>query len=328
MKSMDLLRLPQLNLPNDMKTGHRAIDVVLVQLDRQLIGTPAVRRLTLNEVREHLLESHRAHQAAGLDQASAASRAVREFGAPSELASNQRAARLNLWKRVGFSTGLTFATIMLVFESLAGITSEFGAANAIVSFLFHGVFFGTLMGAWLALASVPAMPQARTAIEHGHYRVETPTRSRRTFTIGLMVVMLGLSALFALGLFGFGPMASLWPGGNVLMFLLASGNAIGAASSGWQKLDVSPAGLAYSNLLRREQIEWAAIESVQSRFNPLFHLLPMMGCPHRIIWRDRNSRQRRLLVVLNHEMTHADRLQADLERVAEASSAESTGLTR
>lgn len=102
-----LLRLPSPRFPADVATGEARIDGYLMRLDAALAGSAAVRRQTLLEARDFLLDA-----SAGASDA-ALQAAIDAFGPAEQVASEQRLERRRLLISIGWRTGLTYAMLML-----------------------------------------------------------------------------------------------------------------------------------------------------------------------------------------------------------------------
>src|SRR5690606_17383716 len=80
-----LTRFPSSKFPQDLLTQVPVFDDYLCQLDAELLGRASLRKVTLEEVRDHLLEQQVALMDQGLVAEVAAQQALEGFGSAEEL---------------------------------------------------------------------------------------------------------------------------------------------------------------------------------------------------------------------------------------------------
>ncbi len=107
-----LLRFPGASCAEEALTGDDILDGYIRELDARLLGSRAVRLLTLAEIKDHLVEAKAAGVASGLDEGAAADEAVSAAGPAEEHAREQRGT---LWVR--------FWKLAITWFALTGIVS-------------------------------------------------------------------------------------------------------------------------------------------------------------------------------------------------------------
>src|SRR5690554_5371388 len=168
MKFHRLTRFPKHAFPTDLNTHDSAIDQYLQTLDADLVGSTGVRRVTLEEVRDHLLEQKSQLIQSGHSEAEAGRQATANFGPAALHAKEQRQERYKLFVTMFFRFGLIFASLMLLM-SLASTSSFLGEEKSGRSllenlptlatlFLFNMSFYGFFMSYWYSFAFTQAKP--------------------------------------------------------------------------------------------------------------------------------------------------------------------------
>lgn len=301
-----LLRLPSPRFPADLATGDARIDGYLVRLDAALTGTAEVRRQTLLEARDFLLEA-----GAGASD-TALQAAIDAFGPAEQVASEQRRERRRLLISTAWRAGPAFAALMLAMTVIdKGLDGTHWGVHVGI-FVFNAVFFGVCMGYFAAYVMPKSMPAAADASGPGRFVVRYPVGSRR-ISACLLVAMGALEALLAAGLLGKGPLGDSSP---ALLFFLLTINlktVLAAATSlkfgaVVEAATVTFEGLGGTTVVRRDRI--VSVETP----NRLVQLLwPGFGPARRVTWRDDAGKLRRRLLPQNTDVIHGDRLIAWLE---------------
>lgn len=304
-----LLRLPSPRFPADVATGDARIDGYLIRLDAALTGTAAVRRQTLLEARDFLLDA-----GAGASDA-ALQAAIDAFGPAEQVASEQRLERRRLLISIGWRTGLAYAMLMLAMSFIGEDLDGTHWSVQVGIFIFNALFFGGCMGYFLAYVIPKSMPVAADANGPERFVVRYPTSSRR-ISVGLLVAMGALEVLLAAGLAGKGPFADSSP---ALLFFLLTINlktVLAAATSLKFGAMVEAATVTFDSLGGTAVVRRDRIVSVDTP-NPVVQLLwPGFGPARRVTWRDDAGKLRRRLLPQNTDVIHGDRLIAWLEDAA------------
>ena len=164
------LRFPTPGFPADLATGDARIDAHLVALDAALVGAAAVRRQTVIEARDFLLEARDHARDAGRDEAIAVNEAIAALGPIEAIAREQRAGRAALFRRAVLGMGLGYATLMLLSLLRTGLAAADWLPLA-GAFAAHAGFFGVPMGYLVAYVFKRAEPSAKDAPGPGAFLV-------------------------------------------------------------------------------------------------------------------------------------------------------------
>lgn len=299
--TISLLRLPSPRFAADLATGDARIDSYLMRLDAELAGTAAVRRQTLLEARDFLLDA-----GAGASDA-ALQAAIDAFGPAEQVAREQRLERRHMMFSIAWRTGLTFAVLMLAMTLISkGIdNAQWGIHIGI--FIFNALFFGGWMGYFAAYLMPKSMPAATDANGPGHFVVRYPTNSRR-ISAALLVGFGTLEMLLIAGLVATGPFAG--PPPALLLFLLIINlkNLLAAATSLKFGATVETETVAFDGLRGTVIVRRDQIVSVDTP-NPAVQVLwSGFGRARRVTWRDDAGKLRRRLLPQNVDVIHGDRL--------------------
>lgn len=304
-----LLRLPSPRFPADLATGDARIDGYLVRLDAALTGSAAVRRQTLLEARDFLLEA-----GAGASDAALRS-AIDAFGPVEQIAGEQRRERRRLLFSTAWRTGLGFATLMLAMNLIdKGIGATHWSILAGV-FLFSAVFFGGCMGYFAAYLMPKSMPAAADAPSPGHFVVRYPVKSRR-ISMALLAGMGLLQVLLAAGLANMGPSADTPPALIVFLLTLNLKTLLAAMTSLKFGATVDAATITLDGLGGRTTVRRDRVVSFDAPGALTQLLWPGFGRARRLVWRDDADTLRRRLLPENSELIQGDRLIAWLEDAA------------
>jgi hypothetical protein len=313
------LRFPSPGFPADLATGDARIDAHLVALDAALVGAASVRRQTVMEARDFLLEARDHARDAGSDDAAAVDDAIATLGPIEAIAREQRAARAALFRRAAFGMGLGYAALMLLFSLLrTGLAGAHWVALA-GAFAAHAVLFGATMGYLVAYVFKRAEPTAKDAPMPGGFLVHfTPTSIALSW--GLAAAFGLCAALLASGLAGIGPFAAWAPALAIALLLLDLRLTIGALRAARFRARVDAETLKIDGLFGHAHIPRSAVTGTARAAMPMQLLIPAMGLSHWIEWRDDSGRARRTCVSIAQDLVHGDRLIAWLESAARANS--------
>ena len=311
-----LLRLPSPNLPADLLTGDARLDSHLRALDAALAGAASVRRHTVMEARDFLLEARDEARARGASGEAAADQAIEALGEITAIAAEQRARLASLFWKAGLAMGVSYATLMLGFSLLGGGASRSPTTLAIV-FALQALFFGSVMGYFTAYVFQRAEPRAADSDGPGHFRVAyTLTGIRLSYA--LVIAFTLSAAIVGAGLFGVGPFADASPWWMVALLLVNLRVVFTALRGAWFRAEVRDDTLSIDGLGGRASIARGAITGVR-RDPPLLQLLiPGFGLSWCITWQGEDGRTRRTRVSISNDLVHGDRLLAWLEDAARA----------
>ncbi len=238
------------SLPEEARTSDPVLDECLTRLDSRLLGTAAVRLLTLLEVKDCLLERKARLLDAGGEVAAA--RAAVEAVGPLELvAEAQRAQRRSLFTSDSLRGG-AFLAIGIALFTCVGYRQPI--QQTIAESVLGGLLSGLSLGAWSAFMhagrSLPSKGQSGM-----EYEVAYSKRMRLRFALMLGLFLLGAIA-FSVGAVA-APDWMRW-----VLGALAVLDAAFTISLGLCVCTVDAAGLRFRRFLRNEQIPWAAFTEV------------------------------------------------------------------
>ncbi|MFD0724194.1 hypothetical protein [Lysobacter brunescens] len=310
-------RFPTPGFPTDLATGDARIDAHLVALDAALVGAAAVRRQTVMEARDFLLEARDHARDAGRDEATAVDEAIAGLGPIEAIAREQRAGRLAIFHRMMLGMGLGYATLMLLLSLLRTGLAAAEWLPLAGAFAAHAGFFGVPMGYLVAYVFKRAEPSAKDVPRPGSFLVHFAPTSI-TLSWGL-AVLFGLSAaLLVAGLAGVGLFATWAPAATIGLLLLNLRLIVGALRAARFRARVDAEALQIDGLFGQARIPRAAITGTARASIPMQLLIPAMGLSHWIEWQDTGGRARRTYVSIAQDMVHGDRLIAWLESAAHA----------
>lgn len=307
--TLSLLRLPSPRFAADIATGDARIDVYLMRLDAQLAGTAAVRRQTLLEARDFLLEAEASKSDAALQAA------IDAFGPVEQVAREQRLERRHLMLSTGWRAGLVFAVLMLAMTLMdENIRSNHWAFHVGV-FVANALFFGGCMGYFAAYVLPKSMPISADGSGPGHFMVRYPTNSRRISAL-LLVAMGAIEILLGAGLAGTGPFATFSPVLMSFMLIMNLKTVFAAATSLRFGATVNPESVKFEGMRGTVTIRREQIISVDTPNLAVQLLWPGFGRTRRVTWRDDAGNLRRRLFPQNIEVVHGDRLLTWIEAAA------------
>jgi hypothetical protein len=310
-----LLRYPSPTFPDDLRTHNAEIDALLTSLDKALIGSAKVRRQTLIEVRDDLLEALERARDAGVDERAAVGDAISALGSIDAIASEQRSARAAMFRKTAIATGLTFATLMLGMQlMLSGVLTTRWPV-LVGMFVFHALFFGLWMGYFAAYVIGKAEPSRKDSTHSGAFLVYYPPSSQ-AMSWALAIVFASMALGMVLGLVGISVFTSWSPLFLVVMLLLNIKIVLSALATAMFRACVEGETLRLQGLFGVQYIVRDRIRGVQKK-GLAFRLLWFgAGEIHRIVWEDNSGVRRNSHVSINQELVHGDRLLAWLEAAA------------
>jgi hypothetical protein len=310
-----LLRYPSPGFPADLRTGHDRIDNVLTRLDGLLVGSAKVRRQTVIEVRDDLLEARERAGDVGADGRTALDDAIASLGPVEAIAQEQHAARAALFRRLFLQTGATFASLMLGFQLMfkLGGVSQISWLLLAGMFVFHFVFFGLSMGYVGAYAFGKSEPGPKDSAGTGAFVVYYPPLSQALSWL-LAAVFASMGVSLGLGMIGMSAFTTFSPLPSAVMILLCVKLVIAAISAALFRARVDSQVLNLQSMFRKQRIGRDRVQSVQAMGLGFRLLWPTaFGETYRIIWRDESGISRRTHVSISQDMVHGDRLVAWLE---------------
>lgn len=310
-----LLRLPSPGFPMDMLSGDPRVDAYLETLDSALAGSAAVRRRTLLEARDYLMEALERARTERMNENAALSDAIDDFGQAEHIGREQRRERAVLFRKLAWRTGLAFATVMLAFSLLGLGALAMTWRMLTFAFVFNAVCFGTFMAFFFVYLFPQPMPTPADASGPGRFAVHYPRMSIR-MAWGLVIVFGTMQIVLAFGLIGRG-LFSDWPMSVViLMMMLNVKTVLAAIDALFFQAKVEADTLHLGGLGGRANIKRGQIVSVVKP-GLMFQLLwPIYSEIRRLTWRDDAGKTHRRHLSLNRELIHGDRLMAWLEGAA------------
>lgn len=310
------------SLPADIRTGNPAIDRYLSQIDAHLIGTRGIRRATLLEARDFIVDA--STDAADRDAAILA--ATREFGSPADIGSIQRRERHGMLLKIALATGPAFALLMLLAQVL-GLPGPGGWGARALVFVLNMLFFGLAMGVSFAYAIGTPAPSKTpsTAIGGGDGFTVAYRTSSRTLCWILIAVFGTMQLLLLLGLFGADPTgifnAWMWP--LITLMLFVNIKNLGAPLHALRfSAEVTPGALRIHRLTGPLLLQRQQIATITRPSYPRQVFSTQYGQQRRIGWRDEDGSLRHATVSLPPDIINGDRLLAWLEAAADDNAAQ------
>lgn len=303
-------------LPLTIKTGDKVIDDYLTQLNEKLAGTSSVRQITLNEIRDHLIEARD-----NLAGANSSEEAISTFGSIDIIAQAQRKERLELWWKNGTKMGLFYSISMLIIFILMGVYQDVGAIFILITFVFNTIFFGGSMGAFSAYAYAPEPPKSPTKEQSTAgivYEVSSPKSSKAAAVIMCSIFSI-LSVLFILAALDKGPFAADFPWifGHLLVAILGLSHAMGIFTP-FIRFSVDSDGFDIHHPIKSiHRIDWRRISSF-TRLNHLANILmPGIGQVHRLKYQTTDGKHYSVFLTLNMEQHNIERFKMNIEKSTE-----------
>lgn len=321
----NILRSSPYRLPADIATGDHRLDARLQELQDGLAGDAAVRRPTLQEARDFLLEARERALDAGRGPAEAAAESVAALGDVGEIAAEQRSRLRGIFWRTALTTGVFFGCSMLLFFIAATLFAStrppflLALVSAALS-LMGGVALGGHMGHLAAYRAVSMVPLQSDGGDAGAFRVVGDRMGWRDVSLQLFVFA-SLLGLTAAGLLGWGPMAdfALW----TLVFLCFVSGAVIIGVIRLRRFGavVTPDEAVIDTWRGPVRIPRDAVRA--TRDNGLFTRLTsgLAANSIRIEWQDGDGRTRRHRLHLPIDLVNGDRLRAWFADAAEVNAA-------
>lgn len=322
-----LTRFPKNAFPCELLTKNQTVDSYLQSLDAGLVGSAGVRKTTLEEVRDHLLEHTEQLVMQGSTEQKAAEQAVNEFGDAELHAKAQRQERYKLFIRMFFQLGLTFASLMLLISLLSAETfggdqasghwSSDNLAMQVWLFAFYTCFYGFFMSYWYSFIFTQAKPTSVEVSDNASMLAVYSGKSSKYAAVFLMVMMSLIAIASFLGLFGYGYMAPSGVTVNAILFVFAGQMAIGSRVA-WTCYMLSGDTLLVKGPLGTQQFVRSHIEALEQlpRWRNFF-CLRGVGQQYALVWKDEAGNTKRSTLVINGEMHNSDQLIAALKASAQ-----------
>lgn len=309
-----LLRLPSPRFEADLTTGIASIDDYLKQVDAGLVGAKSVRRLTLLEARDFLLEASESTQAESQEQALL--EAMQAFGAPADIARKQRSERYRFFLRSALLAGLFYASFML-FLSLISATETRWIHAAV--FAFQALWFGMIIGLLEAFCFSPqSLPSKQEGPDEQSSFLVSYSRSS-IFAAWLLVIGLGFFAvMILLGLAGIGGFSEETVLLNIVLLAFIFLFIAKAFASLLFKIQVSNRTISIHSLGTQARLSLEQVTGFHRAPHWHFWLTSAFWAPFWLEWRDERGCTRSMIVGLNGQLTNADRFQALMELVIES----------
>lgn len=311
-----LLRLPSPAFPADLASGNAAIDAHLRALDAALAGAAAVRRQTVMEARDFLLDMREHAREAGRDDATATADAIEALGPIEAIAREQRATRAAMFRRFSLGMGLAYATLMLLFAVLQSGPAEARWGILAVIFVLQALLFGLPMGYLGAYVFKRAEPLKNDTTASGFLVHFTPVAIGLSWGIAAFFTL--TNSVIVAGMAGIGPMADWQPLSLTMLILMGLRLVIGALRAARFRALAEDDALTIDGLFGRTRIPRASITGTARASGAMQLVIPAMGLSHWIEWRDTGGRTRRTYVSIATDLVHGDRLVAWLEAAARA----------
>ncbi|MEE4637934.1 MAG: hypothetical protein V2J42_04280 [Wenzhouxiangella sp.] len=310
-----LLRLPSPGWESDLATGIESIDNYLKSLDRGLVGSKSVRRLTLLEAKDFLLEAAENVPTEKQDQAIAA--AAEAFGKPDDVARRQRSELFLEFGRSAPFYGLGFATWMFIINYFGSQMTDVSWSGIVGMFVFNAFFFGTFMGFCMTFCYAQSLPDSDDASEQTTSFVVSLPRS--SIVAGwAMIVLFGIISLTALlGLAGVGLFGAESFAFNVMLSVVGLWLVAKAAASLLFKIHVNEADFVIQSWRGLTRIPFNQVSGFAPESQRYMVFPSVAGAPFRLKWLDQNGREKSTMVGFNAELKNADRFQALLEQTLE-----------
>ena len=305
-----LTRLPSSSFSQDLLTGVPALDDYLQQVDAELAGRASLRRLTLEEVRDHLLEQYTTLAEQGLDPDQAAHQALQGFGSAPELGAEQRRETYRAFYKHIVLFGLPFAVLMSIVMREFNTSWLITAITFVGQFLFYGIFMSLFM-TFSAVRQKPATVLETQSEGADTLRVYVPKKSK---LIALVMLIFGsaMTLLCVVGILGVGVGQYYGLIGNLVMIYCGVGLIVGM-SSAWTRININGNQMEIHTLFgqKRFVIQKVNVFARIPRWQAFW--LPAFGRSHRLIVETDSGTTDRFYLTLNGETYNSDKLVAFLE---------------
>ncbi|CUS48087.1 MAG: hypothetical protein HLUCCO02_05900 [Idiomarinaceae bacterium HL-53] len=316
-------RFPSPRFDNALATGFSELDQYLQDLDQCLVGAKSVRRLTLEEARDHLLEHTEMLIAQGKNEEEAASEAIQSFGSAEAHCKTQRKERVTLFFRMLVSFGAMFAFLMTIFAVIGTPMSEIDWVLIGQQFIFYALFYGTFMSYWFTFGFAQAKPtQSRADVEEGDVLRVYSGKASKIAAVFLIIMMSFIGVMALLGTVGIAFMVHNHPIVNLLIAAIGLQLAFSAPIAFGEYL-LTQNELQIRVIGEKQTIPLAQIQRIETLSRTQRLLRVRMGEPHILHW-GTNGELNQTMVLLNGEMHNSDQLLAALREHAERNQAATT----
>jgi hypothetical protein len=321
MRLIHLLRLPAPGFPMEAATGDPTLDAFLRDTDGRLVGSASIRRPSLMEVADHLVEARDRALETGASTDEASRIAVEEYGDPEPLAAAQRRARARIFWLVGIAAWLWSGIMTALLLVLLQWTDW-----TLLWFL-TVLPQGPVMGYGFAYAiGPPSMPRpGLPGREVGRSFTVALRGGPRLVGFGLLLGTAVVGSLVLTGLLGWGLFAEA-PWGASLFVLVMAGLALSVTGPVLVHIEVGSEGFGYRSALREVQVRWDQVVGVEKESGLFGVLRPPIGPKVRLRWCDEpDGPVSEVRMRLDGSMINVDRLLAALDRHAPQASSRPSG---
>ncbi len=316
MRFAGVFRWPRRGFPEGLETGNSILDDFLRRLDRECLGSGAVRKVYLSEIRDHLLEALEHAQEDADSPDAAAAEVVSSFGTPEELGREQRRECRRRFVREGVSTGIVFAVLMTFFDTLSGDFVDAGVFPVIAFFAYYALFFGIAMGWFLTFNTARPTPTGEAAADGTgcSFEVGLPRSGRISGALSLAVMLL-IVGFAGAGIAGVGVMAEAGTAASNAFLVVIGTLGILFHLKNLVRITVYEDALEYRGPLGSREIPFAAITELRRPEDTRFSLISRYWRIYRLRWRE-HGRLKSIRIVMTREKYNEDRLLARLEEVS------------
>lgn len=308
-----LTRFPSSKFPQDLLTQEPVFDSYLHQLDAELLGRASLRKVTLEEVRDHLLEQQAALMDQGLAAEVAAQQALDGFGSAEELGAEQRREKTRDFFKYFIQFGLLFAVFMAVLQMVSEVYGSLSWYSEVRRFAFNFTFYGLFMSFFMTFShyqtSATKLSSKESLATTNAIHVYTPKKYK---ALALIMLFFGVSMLMAcvLSLLGIFSLYGLY--GNLLMGYLGL-FMVSAMSSGWTHLTLEGKQFHIRGLLQNRHFRIANVKEFKRQSLWRIYLPPAFGRIHKLVLLTDQGKTQTLYFSLNAEMHESDRMFSRLE---------------
>lgn len=322
MSMAKIFRSSPRRLPADLVTGDAGLDARLQELDARLAGSAAVRRPTLQEARDFLLEARERALASGRSPAEAADEAVAALGDVAEIAAEQRSRLRSIFFGYALSSGVVYGTLMTAIKGLQG---EYDGAwndaalwlRVVGYFMFNAVFFGVIFSCTMTyLLSPRSTPRERDAQADGF---EVGQGKRYVWLAWVMAMLSATSlAMWMAALFGRGPFFPTAPAAAVLLSIISAHLCAGLVFNAMFRATVTREAVTVRGLFGHQRIARDVVTEIRDA-GILERVASIYAAPSLIVsWRDAGGEVRKSRIPSTPEIANIDRLRAWLDDAIEA----------
>lgn len=310
-----LTRLPSSKFSEDLLTGVPVFDDFLRRLDAELLGRESLRRVTLEEVRDHLLEQQAVLLEQGIPGEASARQALDGFGSVAALGVEQRREVGRDFFKNFVLFGAMFAVAMAVLTAVSDLYGDFSWRIMAASFGFNFLFYGLFMSFFMTFSRIGndgvQTPRPENSEAAPVIHVYTLAKSRIIASAMLLfsVSMIVTCLLSLMGL-GLGKLYGFY--GNVLMLyagLILSSSMLAC----WTRITLDGDQLTYRSLFRHRQFQIAEVRVFKRQGVEKFYLPPALARSHVLTLVTDQGKTHSLYFSLSPEMCNSDQLIARLE---------------